>query len=230
MNKIAVAFAGAAVGAGVMFLFDPRRGRRRRARLGEAAAHVAHRTQAIAGLTERDVRHRLTGAAARALDRLVAKSAPSDEVLVERVRARLGRLVSHPGAIEVVASAGTVTLKGPVFDAEVDQLLRGVATVAGVTAVEHKLEPHGDAVHVSALQGRGPHTAQRPAANWLRWTPTSRLAAGVAGAALLALSLPKRPLRGAAAAAWGVELIACALLGDRTWPADWLHPVRGVAR
>jgi hypothetical protein len=220
MNKVVITLTGAALGAGIMFLFDPGRGRRRRARLGEAATHVSHRTQTIARLTARDVRHRLTGAAARALDRLVVEPAPDDDVLVERVRARLGRLVSHPGAIEVVASAGTVTLKGPVFDAEVDQLLRGVAAVAGVTAVEHKLKPHGDAVHVSALQGRGPHTAQGPAANWLRWTPTSRLAAGVAGVALLALSMPKRPLRGAAATVWGVELIAGALLGDRAWSAD----------
>jgi hypothetical protein len=219
MNKMVITFTGAALGAGIMFLFDPSRGRRRRARLGEAAAHASHRTQAIAGLTARDVRHRLTGVAARMLDRFVAEAAPDDDVLVERVRARLGRLVSHPGAIEVVANAGTITLKGPVFDAEVDQLLRDVAAVEGVTAVEHKLEPHGDAVHVSALQGRGPHTAG-PAANWLRWTPTSRLAAGVAGVALLALSLPKRPLRGAAASVWGAELIACALLGDRAWSAD----------
>jgi hypothetical protein len=63
------------------------------------------------------------------------------------------------------------------------------------------------------LQGRGPHTAQEPAANWLRWTPTSRLAAGVAGVALLALSFPQRPFHRAAARIWGVELLACALLG-----------------
>jgi hypothetical protein len=59
------------------------------------------------------------------------------------------------GAIDVVASGGTVTLKGPVFEAEVDQLMKGVAAVAGVTTVENSLEPHRDAAHVSALQGQG---------------------------------------------------------------------------
>lgn len=215
MNKMALVFTGAGLGAGIMFLFDPNRGRHRRARLGEAAVHVSHRAQSAAGMTARDVRHRMTGAAARTLDRLVVEPAPSDDVLVERVRARLGRLVSHPGAIDVAASGGAVTLTGPVFIAEVDQLMRGVAAVAGVTEIHNKLAPYRDAAHVSALQGRGPRKMESRSANWLRWTPTARLAAGVAGIALLALPWPRRPLRSAAATMWAFELIACALLGDR---------------
>lgn len=226
MNKVAIALMGAGLGAGIMFLLDPDRGRRRRARVGEASVHLSRRTQAIAGMTARDVRHRLTGVAARTLDRLVVEPAPSDEVLVERVRARLGRLVSHPGAIDVAASGGAITLTGTVFAAEVDQLIRGVAAVTGVTTVENKLNPHDDATHVSALQGRGPWSVQPPAAHWLRWTPTARLAAGVAGVALLGLSLAKRPLRGAAAGMWAFELIACALLGDREPASGRLHALR----
>jgi hypothetical protein len=198
-----------------MYLLDPSRGRRRRARLGEAASHVSHRAQDMAGMTARDVQHRLSGLAARTLDWLVEEGAPADEVLVERVRARLGRLVSHPGAIDVFASGGTVTLKGPVFEAEVDQVTKGVASVPGVTAVENRLEPHRDAARVSALQGPGPYTIPAAPARWLRWTPTARLIAGLAGLALVALSSPKRPVRGAATGITGVELIDRALLGDR---------------
>ena len=230
MNKMVIAITGAGLGAGIMFLLDPARGRQRRAQLGEAAVHASHRAQAIAGMTTRDVRHRLTGVAARTRDRLVVEPAPSDEVLVERVRARLGRLVSHPGAIDVAANGGAITLTGPVFDAEVDQLIRGVAAVAGATTVENMLESHDTATHVSALQGRGPWKVQRPAARWLRWTPTARLAAGVAGVALLGLSVAKRPLRGAAAGMWAFELMACALLGDREPAAGRLHAARRQAR
>jgi hypothetical protein len=215
MNKVTIALTGAGLGAAAMYLMDPSRGRRRRARLGEAASHISHRAQAIAGLTARDMRHRLSGAAARTLDRVIEEEAPADDVLVERVRARLGRLVSHPGAIDVVASAGAVTLMGPVFEAEVDQLIEGVAAVAGVATVQNKLEPHRDAAHVSALQGPGPRVVSPPSAMWLRWTPTARLIAGVAGLALLALSSPKRPVRGAAMGATGVELIDRALFGAR---------------
>jgi hypothetical protein len=211
MNKTTIALTGAGLGALTMYLMDTSRGRRRRARLREAASHLSHRTQAIAGMTARDVRHRLSGAAARTLDRLVEEEVPADDVLVERLRARLGRLVSHPGAIDVVASGGTVTLTGPVFEAEVDQLVEGVAAVAGVTAVENKLEPHHDAAHVSALQGPGPRTVPSPPATWLRWTPTARLIAAMAGLALLALSSTKHSVRGAATRITGVELIARAM-------------------
>jgi hypothetical protein len=215
MNRTTIALAGVGLGAAAMYLLDPSRGRRRRARLAEAASHVSHRAQAVAGMTARDVRHRVSGLAARTLDQLVEEGTPSNEVLVERVRARLGRLVSHPGAIDVVASGGTVTLKGPVFEAEVDQLMKGVAAVAGVTTVENGLEPHRDAAHVSALQGPGPRTISSPPAAWLRWTPTTRLIAGVTGLALLAVSSPRRLIRGAATGIAGLELMQQALSGMR---------------
>lgn len=214
-NKIAIALTGAGLGAGAMYLLDPSRGRRRRARLGEAAARASHRAQAAAGMTARDLQHRLSGLAARTLDRVIEEPAPSNDVLGERVRAQLGRLVSHPGAIDVSASGGRITLSGPVFEAEVDQLLTGVGAVAGVTAIENRLEPHRDAAHVSALQGPGPKTVPAPPATWFRWTPTARLVAGMAGLALVALSSPSRPLRGAATGITGVELIERALFGTR---------------
>jgi hypothetical protein len=212
MNKMTIGFAAAALGAATMYLLDPDRGRRRRARLREMGSHASHRAQAIAGVTGRDVRHRLSGAAARTLDRLVEEAAPADEVLVERVRARLGRLVAHPGAIDVVASGGTVTVSGPVFAAEVDQLIDGVADVAGVTAVENKLEAHADAEHVPALQGPGPKTLPSASARWRRWTPTTRLAAGLAGVALLAASSTRQSARATATRIAGAELLARAVL------------------
>jgi uncharacterized membrane protein len=52
-------------------------------------------------------------------------------------------------------------------------------------------------------------------AKWFRWTPTARLVAGVVGLALVALSSPKRPVRGAATGITGVELIDRAVFGAR---------------
>jgi hypothetical protein len=215
MNKIAIALTGAGLGAGAMYLLDPSRGRRRRARLGEAATHASHRVRAVAGMTARDVQHRLSGLAARTVALVVEEHAPADAVLVERVRARLGRLVSHPGAIEVLASEGSVTLSGPVFEAEVEQLMKGVAAVAGVTVVDNQLEPHRDAAHVSALQGPGPRTVPVGPTKWFRRTPTTRLLTGMAGLALVALSSPNRPIRAAATGIIGVELMERALIGSR---------------
>jgi len=216
MNRMLFTVVGAGLGAGTMYLLDPARGGRRRARLGEMTVHASHAAKRVAGMTARDVEHRLSGLAARTLDRLIEEPTPPDDVLGERVRARLGRLVSHPGAIDVIASNGTVTLSGPVFEAEVEQLLEGVGAVAGVTAVQNQLEPHRDAALVSALQGPGPRTLLEPPATWLRWTPTARLIAGVAGLALVALSSPNRPARGAATGVAGIELLERALLGTRS--------------
>jgi hypothetical protein len=215
MNKAAIAIIGIGLGAAAMYVLDPDRGRRRRARVREAAAHASHRAYAVAGMTARDVHHRVSGLAARTLDRLTEEPGPSDEVLAERVRARLGRLVSHPGAIDVVAKNGTVTLSGPLFEAEVEQLLKGVGSVSGVVAIENRLEPHGEAAHVSALQGPGPRTVPSLFEKWLRWTPTARLLAGLAGLTLVALSSPNRAIRGAATGITGVELIERALFGTR---------------
>ena len=215
MNKGLVALAGIGVGAGIMYLADPREGRRRRARLRELTIHSIHTVKMIAGMTSRDVEHRLSGLAARTLDRLIEEEAPLDDVLAARVRARLGRLVSHPGAIDVTTNKGTVIVSGPIFEAEVEQLLKGVGAVPGVTAIENRLEPYQDAGHVSALQGPGPREVPRMPASWRRWSPTARLIAGVAGLALVALSSPNRPVRGAATGIAGVELLERALWGAR---------------
>lgn len=215
MNKGLIALAGLGAGAGIMYFADPNEGRRRRVRLRELSIHATHTMTAVAGMTSRDVEHRLSGLAARTLGRLIEEEVPPDDVLAARVRARLGRLVSHPGAIDVTANEGTVTMSGPIFEAEIEQILKGVGAIPGVTAIENRLKPHRDAGHVSALQGPGPRDVTRMPASWRRWSPTTRLIAGLAGLALMALSSPNRPVRGAATGIAGVELLERALLGTR---------------
>ena len=165
-------------------------------------------------MTSRDVRHRLSGAAVHTMAHFVEQPAPIDDVLIERVRARLGRLVSHPGAIHVAATDGTVTLSGPIFEAELEQALKGIAAVPGVIAVENRLEAHAEARHVPGLQGPGPHRMPTVATKWRRATPTARLMATAAGLALLVLALPPTRARAAGGAA-GVELLTWAFGGGR---------------
>jgi hypothetical protein len=54
-----------------------------------------------------------------------------DRTPVERVRAKLGRVVSHPYAIAVTADNCVVTLSGPILEAEVPRLLQTVEGVRG---------------------------------------------------------------------------------------------------
>lgn len=214
MTKGMIALTGIGLGAGIMYLADPQEGKRRRARLRDAVVRTSHTVEAAAGTASRDVENRFVGLAARALASLVEKPAPADEVLAARVRARVGRLVSHPGAIEVKAASGRITLSGPVFEAEVEQLVKGVRAVPGVTEIDNHLEPHAEAGDVPALQGPGP-LAIHAAASWARWTPTTRVMAGAAGLALVALASRHRAIRETAVGLAGFELLEQAVRGAR---------------
>ena len=107
---------GLGVGAGLMYFLDPERGRRRRALVKDKLAHSAHVSAGAMGTATRDLAHRASGAIARA--RSTLRQRPVDDVvLVERVRAQLGRLASHPHAIAVDATAGRIRVRGPIVPA-----------------------------------------------------------------------------------------------------------------
>src|ERR1044071_1449127 len=151
MNRLLV---GGALGALAMYFLDPREGRRRRARTRDKMVHAGKRLNEAGRVTARDTVHRARGVLATAR-KLFEHEEVSDAVLVERVRAALGRAVSHPHALEVAADHGHVTLSGPVLAEEARPLLRCVRGVPGVKAVSDRLAVYEDAEaqHLSSLQG-----------------------------------------------------------------------------
>jgi hypothetical protein len=142
--------AGVGIGAALMYILDPARGKRRRA-LARDKARSAINT-AVRELKERgeDLRNRARGAAAEL--RNAGDDHPSDEQLVARVRSELGHSVEHARAIEVTAEQGRVTLRGPVLSSELSEVLATARKVRGVEAVENQLEVHSTPGTVSALQ------------------------------------------------------------------------------
>lgn len=62
-----------------------------------------------------------------------------DPLLVERVRARMGHVVSNSRAIAVSAHEGRVTLRGPILSAEAHRLLDAVRGVSGVLEIDDQL-------------------------------------------------------------------------------------------
>ena len=76
-----------------------------------------------------------------------------DDQLIARVRAKLGRLVSHPHAIDVIARDGTITLSGDVLEDEAQRLVSGVGSIRGISLVCDHLLRHRDAANLSSLQG-----------------------------------------------------------------------------
>jgi len=200
MNPIFL--GGAVVGVALMYFWDPNSGRRRRARTRDKVVHAARLVNEGAKVTARDTVHRAQGAWAEAKRLFNPEEELGDEALAGRVRAALGRMVSHPHAIEVTAGGGHVTLMGPILSYEVRPLLKAVRRVAGVRAVSDQLTVYNEPGDVPALQGGEPRTGERFELLQENWSPTARVAVGGVGAALM---LAATQARGALSALLGVS-------------------------
>lgn len=151
---------GLGVGAATMFLLDPHSGNRRRALVRDKAVHYSRiPDQARERLDDmlRDARNRANGMIARLRGQFTFGT-PSDDVLVARVRSRLGHVVTHPSALDVTAHDGLVTLRGPILLNEVDRALMAVRLIPGVSDLVNQLETHVTADGVPGLQGTAPQT------------------------------------------------------------------------
>lgn len=175
---------GFGLGAGAMYYLDPQRGNRRRAEARQRVIHLVRGVRSAAEITSVDLRNRARGTVASARATFLDRNTPADDVLVARVRSRLGRLVSHPHSVEVTANNGKVTLRGICLASEVPRLVADVRTLRGVTGVENRIEAHASAEHIPALQS-GASGGRR----WgkgldllrARWSPATRFLVGLAG-------------------------------------------------
>ncbi|HEX7035483.1 MAG TPA: SRPBCC family protein [Pseudomonadales bacterium] len=211
MNDRMKLLLAAGMGAAAMYYFDPARGRYRRALLRDGVAHAGHKAQRELGVVGRDTRNRTIGLRAR-LRNLLSSQPPDDEVLVSRVRACLGRVVSHPSSIEVDANDGVIKLSGPILEDEVPRLLRCARRVPGVRDVQNALEVHAEPGRVPGLQGNPPpRNGERSAFRQENWAPATRAAGALAGTAMTLYGLNRRNAAGALAAPAGLLLLARAL-------------------
>lgn len=221
MAPIGIGVGGAAIGAALVWLLDPNRGARRRAEIRNRAGHAARTASEAADVSVRDIAHRSRGASAGLRGRVsewrerLRGEPVDDRVLTERVRSRLGRLCSHPGAIEVVARDGTVELRGPILEAEVDQVLRGVSRVRGLEDVEDRLDVHRTPGDNPALQG-GIDPGIRQARQDEHWNPATRTLGGAAGTGLIAWAVTRKDLLGAGAGLAGLGLLVRSLTNEPT--------------
>jgi uncharacterized membrane protein len=195
------------LGAGLMHLLDPERGRRRRSIARDAVTHYVGRADDAIDATARDVVNRVRGLVAEARSAL-RRDEPSDDVLEARVRSKLGHYVSHPGSIGVTAHEGRVFLSGPILAREVDPLLRAVRRIRGVRDVESRLDVHEQAGDVSGLQGGVARAGERPEFLQSHWSPAARLVAGLAGGTLALLGAGRRGPLGLLLGAAGLGLFA----------------------
>jgi hypothetical protein len=138
LHATAAGVPAAAAAVGMNYL-DPDLGERRRALLADLV-----RT-GMQG--ERRGAHRMASRSHRSAE----PDAASDAELRDRVRSRLGRAASHPGAIRVDVDQGVVRLSGRVLAKERDALLAQVRQVPGVRQLENAMSAHD---HPREILGR----------------------------------------------------------------------------
>jgi uncharacterized membrane protein len=211
MNKAMAIVSSLGIGAGLMYIFDPDRGKRRRADVRNKARHLVNKADDGIGKTSRDLANRFSGIVAEAESLFFPRAKPIKQVLIARVRSKLGRIVSHPSSIEVKADDGRVILSGPILANEVEGLLDHVSAISGVVSVENRLEVHEQAGKVSGLQGGRVNLGERSALMQISWSPTTRLLAGAAGGLLTAYAAKRRGLMGAAIAPVGLAMLSRAI-------------------
>jgi uncharacterized membrane protein len=198
--------AGVAVGAALAWCLDPQCGRRRRAHLRDKMFHALRGGEEGLEKATRDLAHRARGAAHETAQRFRDVRA-DDRILEGRVRSELGRVCSHPSAIEVFCRDAVVELRGPILRAEQRRVLSAIASVPGVREVDdHHLELHRDANGIPALQG-GARRKSRFELLQSNWAPGPRLLTGMAGFGMLASGVRRRTPAGLGVGLAGLGLL-----------------------
>jgi hyperosmotically inducible periplasmic protein len=122
MSTFTKTMGAATVGGLLVYFLDPDTGKRRRALVKDRSVSFVKDADRAIGKASRDMSNRARGAVAEARSRLPLHSV-SDEVLVEQVRARLGRVNSFPHLVEVSARDGVIRLHGAALESEHDNFI-----------------------------------------------------------------------------------------------------------
>ena len=199
---------GIGVGAALMYFFDPERGTRRRALVRDQAIHTTAQLGKTVDSASRDLTNRAGGLMAE-LQAFFSVETPTDVRVVERVRARIGHVISHPMKVQVSARYGVVTLGGSVLTSEVSALLQCVTGTRGVVGVRNEML-------ASSVSGADPEhmgevivMTKRSAP--LHWSPATRIVVGTVGGAIAFYGKRQGGMIGGALSALGFGLLTRSL-------------------
>ena len=165
---------GLGMGASLMYIMDPARGHRRRALVKDRFVHFGNEFSGALDVGSRDLKNRARGVVAEARHALRREKNLDDDVLVSRVRSRLGRVVSHPHAITVTAQEGHVILSGLILANEASHLISEVGRIRGVRKIHDRLELHQKEEHLITLQGGRERRGVRMDLLQENWSPATR--------------------------------------------------------
>jgi hypothetical protein len=187
-----------------MYLLDPQGGSQRRAVARDKTVSALKTGGSAALKTGKHLGNRTKGLVAEAGSKLRREETVDEQVLGDRVRSKLGRILSNPSAVEVTSVDGLVILSGSVPSSEKDRLLSTVAKVKGVKDVEDQLEVHEHGGETFFLEGDGKSRSRLARA----WKPATLILAGTGGAALALAGFKRRDKVGTALGAAGLGIVA----------------------
>lgn len=200
MGKLSSLLWGAAIGAGLMYFYDPQNGNRRKAMFRDQVYHMRSRGDEALDIAVNDLRNRAKGLLAEGMSMVSGEDVP-DQVVEARAKSRLTFFTRHPGAINIAVQEGNAMLSGDVLADEVDGILQGLNRVRGIRNVENNLRVHQEAGNIPHLQGEG----------WLpgqsgQWAPSTRLLVGMGAGYLMLYSIFRGGLVGFFARLGGLAL------------------------
>jgi uncharacterized membrane protein len=194
-----------AAGAGLMYLLDPGRGGYRRHLVRDKAVHALHETTGGLRATGEHLRNSSRGLVAETRSRFRRDQA-SDYKVGARVRAAMGRVVSHPSAIWVSVADGNIALCGDVLADELDALLAVAKSVRGVRSVQNRLRVHQEPGNVPSLQGERVRRGSPYGLMKDNWSPLTRTFVGLTGGAMALFGAVRRDWVGAGVGLLGLGL------------------------
>ena len=137
-KSVCMLFTGLCVGAIAMYFLDPQTGRRRRALVRDQVTHAKTALIDFQEAKRKDLAYRASGWWSASISTLRSHD-DSNEAVNARLRGKLGRLVSHPHAIDTAVVSGHAVLRGRILAAELDRVLDEIARVHGVREVDNQL-------------------------------------------------------------------------------------------
>ena len=204
MSSLRPLLIGLGVGAGTMYLMDPRYGKRRRAMIQDQFAEIAHNADEMVDKSMRDMRNRAQGIVAETYSKL-SEQDTSDWIVEQRVRSEMGRIIPYSRSIDVMVHDGLVSLRGPILMRDKAYLLGKINHLPGVRTIADKLEALESTEGVPGLHVEG---RNMPASQGRSWSPSARFLGGLAGAGILAFGATRGGLIGSSMSLAGIGLVA----------------------
>lgn len=130
--------AGVGIGALGMYLLDPDRGRRRRILVRDKAAKTYKESVDMVAKAEEDLLNRAKGVLSEVKSTL-AQEEVEDNVLLARIRSRMGHILRNPQGLNVTVKEGKVGLTGVIPHREYHPLLACIRHTPGVKGLDNKL-------------------------------------------------------------------------------------------